>query len=243
MIKLKQKIINEYWFASTINDFDIFKISKYKQYKGNKKFGFIDYDFYTKIISLEKSEEEILSGFAKNTKYEVNRAKREGVEFAVEGNLNDFVNFYNDFAQSKNLKLLNNIEKYKEHLIVTKALFDNKILSMHSYLVDKDLKRVRLLHSASQFRNIEDNKMRNLIGMANRMLHFNDMCYFKGQGFKEYDLGGYAYNTDDNVLKNINKFKDSFGGKLVKEIELQSIPFFLVNKLYSIYKGLKWLHS
>lgn len=239
MIILKQKLINEYWFANTVDKCNIFKIVKYKQYKQEKKFGYINYDFYTKIVSLEEMEKDILDKFTKNTKYEINRAKREGVDFKIENNLDNFVDFYNDFAQSKKLKLLNNIEKYKDYLVVTEAVFENEILSMHSYLADKDSGRIRLLHSASQFRNVEDNKMKNLIGMANRMLHFDDMCYFKSQGFKEYDLGGYAYDTKDNVLESINKFKDSFGGKLVKEIELQSIPFFVLNKLYSIYKGLR----
>lgn len=239
MIILKQKIINEYWFADAVDKYSIFKISKYKQYKRGKQIGYINYDFYTKIISLEELENDILNKFTKNTKYEINRVKREGVEFKVENNLNNFLNFYNDFAQSKKLKLLNNIEKYKDYLVVTKAVFENEILCMHSYLADKNSGRIRLLHSASQFRNIEDNKMKNLIGMANRMLHFDDMCYFKNQGFKEYDLGGYAYDTEDAILQSINKFKDSFGGTLVKEIELQSIPFFILNKLYSIYKGMK----
>jgi len=239
MIKLKQRIVDEYWFADKIYKSSIFKITKYKQYKGEKKIGFISNDFYTKIVLLEESEDDIFAKFAKNTKYEINRAKREGAKFEIEKDLDNFVNFYNDFAESKSMKLLNNIEKYRDYLVVTKAVSNNEILSMHSYLLDKDIKRVRLLHSASQIHNIEDNKKRNFIGMANRMLHFDDMCYFKKQGFKEYDLGGYAYETKDSILLNINKFKDSFNGHLIKEIELQSIMFFLLNKLYNVYRKLR----
>jgi hypothetical protein len=32
-------------------------------------------------------------------------------------------------------------------------------------------------------------------------------------------MGGYAYETKDEVLQNINKFKDGFGGNLVCEYD------------------------
>ena len=88
---------------------------------------------------------------------------------------------------------------------------------MHAYLLDDTLKRVRLLHSASLFRNEKDNQLKAITGRANRLLHFNDMCFFKQHGFQIYDMGGYAHGTSDEALKRINQFKDSFGGILIQE--------------------------
>jgi len=50
-----------------------------------------------------------------------------------------------------------------------------------------------------------------MVGMANRFLHFENIKYFKENGYKEYDFGGYAYNTQDKHLQNINAFKAAFG--------------------------------
>ena len=89
-------------------------------------------------------------------------------------------------------------------LVITQAIdSENKSLVMHSYLCDKDNKRVRLLHSASLFRS-DDQNIRSLVGMANRFLHFKDMTYFN---YMVYDFGGYAFETNDEQLKNINDFR------------------------------------
>ena len=41
---------------------------------------------------------------------------------------------------------------------------------------------------------------------ANRLLHWRDIEHFKAQGLRVFDLGGYAYNTEDEGLKRVNEF-------------------------------------
>jgi len=205
-------LFKEIFFAKSVSYKDIFLLTRYYYPKRRPKFGFIWQKAYTAYVDIEKSEEEILSNFKKNTKYEINRAKREGVEYKISNDIDFFYNYYNEFAKSKNLELLNynTLLKYKDFIVISQAVKDGEVLSTHIHLLDKDNKIAILLYSASLFRKIEDKKLRNLIGYANRFLHYQDMLYFKSKGCSIYDFGGYAYGTNDEVEKRINHFKDSF---------------------------------
>lgn len=189
-------------------------------------------NFFTKIVDLTKDKNQLLEGFDKNTSYEIRRAEKEDINISVEPNVENFKHFYNQFAKTKSLPQLNNsINHYDGNLVITKAEYDKKEVVMHSYIVDESLKRVRLLHSASLFRNELDSQTRAIIGRANRLLHLMDMEYFKQMGFMEYDLGGYALGTKDETLCRINKFKDGFGGKLKRETDYLPYPMVLLSKI------------
>lgn len=200
----------EIFFAEAISLIDIFRLTRYYYPKKNPKIGFSKQEAYTAMVDISVDKELFFSNFKKNTRYEINRAKREEVVFKIENNLELFYQYYNAFAHSKQLEPLRyeTLLKYQEHIIITEVIKDEIILSMHVHLYNKDI--AILLYSASQFRDSDDNKMKNLIGYANRLLHFEEMLYFKNLGCKEYDFGGYAYNTNDEVLQRINHFKDSF---------------------------------
>jgi hypothetical protein len=79
-----------------------------------------------------------------------------GVKFSIEENTTKFVRFYNLFAESIKRPLLriNYINSFSNYLIITKAYNSDGDLVMHAYIMDKDIRRVRLLKSASLFRNI-----------------------------------------------------------------------------------------
>jgi lipid II:glycine glycyltransferase (peptidoglycan interpeptide bridge formation enzyme) len=50
----------------------------------------------------------------------------------------------------------------------------------------------------------------------NRCLHWNDMRWFKREGIPTYDLGGWYNGIQDEEKLRINKFKEEFGGTIVK---------------------------
>src|SRR5262249_37191050 len=128
------------------------------------------------------------------------------------------------------------IRAYWPDMVVTKSVVGGESLSMHSYLVDRDRKRALLLHTASLFRNADDKQKRNKIGMANRLLHYRDMLFFKEQGCDIYDFGGYAKDTQDQDLININQFKEGFGGTIIEESHYTSIALALLRKASAIVK-------
>jgi lipid II:glycine glycyltransferase (peptidoglycan interpeptide bridge formation enzyme) len=73
------------------------------------------------------------------------------------------------------------------------------------------------MQSASLFREADEVSYRNMIGRANRLLHWEDILYFKDQGYEIYDLGGVTLNQSNKEGQAIARFKECFGGSLVKE--------------------------
>ena len=234
MINYKLKNYTKIWFAQELNKSDKFNLSFYKQSSLTKNiFGFIGTPFYTFLIDLKEDIDLFFTRIKKNTKYEINRTSRDGVKFEIHEDIDIFIEYYNKFATSKGLGQLKKEEliKLNQNFSITKAINeDNDIYVMHSYICDKELKKVRLFHSAS-FYESDDKKIRNLVGMANRFLHFEDMKYFKANGYKEYDFGGYAYNTQDKHLQNINDFKAAFDGVLVEQSDYYSYPLYIALKI------------
>ncbi|MBE5755394.1 MAG: aminoacyltransferase [Clostridiales bacterium] len=173
--------------------------------------------FYSGIIDLENTLEDINQGFDKGCRYDVRRAERDGVkaEFLMDlsvKELNDFIKFYNEFAKQKGLqkankKMLSLCNKEKQ-LLITRASFENKNLVYHAYLVDRT--HARLHHSCSLYRSKKNNVNGQMVGRANRWLHFEDMKYLKEKGFKIYDVGGIG-KADE--VKNISTFKEELGAE------------------------------
>ncbi len=211
---------NMVWFSEKPRP-GYFSLTIYKQTKFSQYIkGLYKTDFYSKIIDLTRPIEDINSEIDKTTLYEIRRATKDGSVFNISSNINEFVMFYNDFANSKNLKSINeSFFKPQDCFVLTEAILDNSVKVKHAYILDKEYSRARLLFSASRHLNTNLSSERAVIGRMNRYLHYQDILYFKNIGINEYDLGGFAFNTNDNELININKFKDSFGGKLVCEYD------------------------
>lgn len=178
-------------------------------------------EFRTLISDLTEDEDQILSHFSKNCRYEVRRAERENVvcttvfgKNITQEEIDRFADFFGDFWESKGIpytekeKCRAQIRQYADAgaFALTKACVDGKILVYHTYIVGDN--RVRLYQSASQFRT-DDTVSTNLIGYANRYLHYQDMLWFKSQKKESYDWGGAGMNED---VESITKFKESFGG-------------------------------
>ena len=107
------------------------------------------------------------------------QCKKEGVETKI-ASLDEFLPFFNDFAPIKHLKKLtsNNLKAYSESLVITKVFLDDVVFAMHAYVMDREEGRARLLYSATVNRNTSTIDL-NLVGRANRFLHWSDMLMFK----------------------------------------------------------------
>lgn len=226
MIKISKQIHGIFmitvWFAEeNVKDKGIIV------YKGSEKEFEGSEPFDTLISDLTESKEDIQARFAKSCKYKINRAARENVEVVLLKNdeisdeeLEAFLIFFEQFWKSKGVDTVNiNLlrEEMKAYrtagaLSVSKAVIDNEAVVYHTHLCDE--KRARLLHSASLFRlsDEEDSAKKNLIGMANRLLHREDMFFFKDNGLSIYDWGGAGKGED---VRSITEFKESFGGEHV----------------------------
>ncbi len=209
-------------------------IIQYHQAKGewaSRLDGAVRYD--TLVNNISGDDDSIKSFFSKSCKYKVNRASREDVDIKIYDStdvtdemIEEFLDFFEEFWNSKDIEL-----KEKDSLrIDLKEYRDNAALSLaigyvsgekaiyHTHVYDST--RARLLHSASLYRlkSDEEGSTKNVIGMANRFLHYREMLFFRDKGLTEYDWGGAGRGED---VINITEFKESFGGEPETDMDLE----------------------
>ena len=178
----------------------------------------------TLVVDLSASEDEILGQMSKGTRYEVQRAsKRDALAADVYetpdgATLAAFVAYYGDFARSRSLApaFRPRLEAMAAAgmLVLSRVTRegDDTALAWHAYAAAG--RRALLMHSASRFREASDSAERNLVGRANRLLHWHDMLRFKERGVPDYDLGGVDVAQRDPATARIAAFKKGFGGQL-----------------------------
>lgn len=188
----------------------------------------------TLLIDLARPEGEIFAGFEKDTKYEIRRAEtKDGVQCALlaggditDAALADFEGQYRTFAGQKgippiNAKRLGQLRKTGGLRLGLAKAPDGSVLAWHAYLIAEE--RARLLYSLSLFRDTPDAAHRNLVGRANRLLHWKDMTALGALGTHTYDFGGYYRGGADPAKLRINQFKAEFGG--VQRVEFNGFLY------------------
>lgn len=185
------------------------------------------YPVKTQVIDLTQDRDTLFSAMSSNTRYKIKRAEREGLTPAITqapttDDLERYAAFFNVFARHKGLppcntrkmRALNRMDGIILSAISTK---DGELLCSHAYVKDNETARLRLLYSASHYRASTDSSERNLIGRANRLLHWHEISSFRELGFRQYDLGGIPINDSDPEKNAIARFKREFGGIEITE--------------------------
>jgi hypothetical protein len=176
---------------------------------------------HTLTIDLTRPEDVLLGRMGKSTRYKIRRAmSRDGLhaetfEAPPPDVRRTFADHYDEFAPSKGLRRLfrPRLELLARNgmLVLSRVTRgDDRALAWHAYAASSG--RALLLYSASLFRDYADSADRNAIGRANRFLHWHDMLWFKAAGYSGYDLGGIDPDERDPVTRQINEFKQGFGG-------------------------------
>ena len=187
--------------------------------------GMICREFYTILIDLTRDPDQLLGDIKRNTRYEVRRAQaRDRLTYQCltgkDGKaLRQFCDYYDTFAIEKAQPKLN--REWLSLLAQAGALVLSQVndangetLVWHVYHCSRE--RATLFYSASLFRKFDSSVVRNKIGRANRYHHWQDMQWFKLDGIATYDLGGWYQGTSDLQRLSINRFKEEFGGQIVK---------------------------
>lgn len=203
----------------------------------------------TIVNDLTRTEEEIFASFSKSCKYKINRAIREGVKVFIydaaqitNQMIEDFVDFSIEFHKTKNLpfekreKLIDEFKRVRDlgQIELSEARVGEKIVVYHTHYVDEE--RAFLKESVSLYR-IENDIPKNLVAMANRYLHFEEMKYFKNCGKKIYDWGGAGESEE---VKTITEFKESFGGEKIPvydSVDCRTLKGKILNILFWV-----WMH-
>jgi hypothetical protein len=187
--------------------------------------GMLCREFYTILLDLRRETEQLLAGIKRGSRYEIRRAAaqdqltydcRDGSDKKV---FREFCDYYDDFAIQKAQPKLNRAWLSLlagEGEVALSQVRDSSgdTLVWHLYHLSRN--RATLFYSASVFRKLDSSARRNKIGRANRFQHWQDMQRFKAQGISVYDLGGWYHGDSDLERLKINKFKEEFGGEIVK---------------------------
>jgi hypothetical protein len=187
--------------------------------------GMLSREFYTLLVDLNQTPEAIFEKMKRGTRYEIRRAQAadnlshrywHGPDQEI---FAEFCNYANEFLVERQQPFLDRewlALLAKAGLLELTRIDDQKgeCLTWHAY--HRGSTRVTLLYSASLFRKNPDGDFRNLVGRANRLHHWLDMLHFKEAGIETYDFGGWYQGLTNEERLRINKFKEQFGGEIVK---------------------------
>jgi hypothetical protein len=181
--------------------------------------GATNHEFHTLTIDLSKPESVLLEAMAKDTRYEIRRAERDGLQVRFERQLNPEIieRFRIDYDQLAERKGLHRLDmrwfaRQQRHALELSCSIDqaDRTLTWHAYVCSKT--RARLLFSVSNGLSADSGAARQMIGRANRYHHWADIRHFKAAGKNTYDLGGVYVGEKDQQQIQIAQFKRGFGG-------------------------------
>ena len=172
-------------------------------------------------IDLTLSEEELFRNLNKSSRTQIKQASTKSFTHCVEEHpsneeLLNFQRYYNHFAKDKNTSQCNSFHlktlqllRDQNALIVTKILNNqNEVFGYRVYVTDS----IRSLnfYAVSHFRQNDLPEIKRLYSLASRYLIWENIMWFKQNGYATYDFGSL---TND---ENIRQFKRGFGGEVVK---------------------------
>lgn len=183
---------------------------------------------YTMVVDLRKSPEELTAALDRTTAYQVRRAReRDGAvcdypDPRGEGILDSFWHFYAEFAATKDMPLPSAVERKRMDAMAAAGVLtiarvrssEGEALAYHSYL--RAGTGVLMQHACSLHKLATDPNRRALVGRANRFLFWSDFLHFKELGVSTYDFGGWYEGQSDTARLTINRFKEGFGGQVVR---------------------------
>ena len=182
-------------------------------------------DFYTVLIDLRRDNETLFASMKRGTRYEIRRAAaQDGLTYTNwngdDGRvLDEFYEYCDEFLSLKGQPKLD--RRWLSVMARAKLLDVSRItdaagetLVWHGY--HRNSERATLLYSASLFRGANTAEYRNKVGRANRYLHWEDIRRLKAEGISTYDLGGWYEGSQDEERLRINRFKEQFGGQIVR---------------------------
>lgn len=189
-------------------------------------------EHWTYAIDLTQSCKQLLANLSKDTASKIRRA-RERDKIACKfldprdpAVMKDFEKMYNAFAALIGRAPLNH--RRMESMAAAGALDlsaaidpQGNVLVYHLNYFDSQ--RATALESPSLYRTLSESADRNLVGRANRYLTWAILLRYQEQGLKCFDFGGWYSGSTDHKRLGINRFKEGFGGKVVREYQCEQI--------------------
>lgn len=196
----------------------------------------------TLVLDLTKPEEQILSEMKQKTRYNINLAKKKGVEIEVSSDVSKADVFYKIMKETSERDKFgaHPLEHYKKLLEILGeggtmkvylAKFEGEYIAAN--IVSFFGNTTSYLHGASS------NEYRNV--MAPYLLQWQAILDAKKMGFQYYDFWGIAPNDDPkHSWAGVTRFKKGFGGE---QLDFPGTYDLVVSKVwYKIYKVVRFLN-
>jgi hypothetical protein len=178
---------------------------------------------HTLVVDLSADEGAIFEQMSKDTRSKIRRAMQKDplhVGAATEpaaADVDAFADFYDRFAAAQSVSgafrpRLHALAERGNLVITTVSDDHEQALVRHAYVAARG--RGFMLYSGSVLDQSGDSGVRNLIGRANRYLHWHDIRLFKERGFDLYDFGGLDVTGRSEKTTGIARFKQGFGGEV-----------------------------
>ena len=188
--------------------------------------------FHTVVLDLNQSAEALQQQMHNSTAYKIRRARDKDKVVCECRNpvscemLDGFEEEYKRFAAIKGLTPLDRPlldQLAKDGCLELSHVKDHggKPLAYHVYYHSPD--RSCLLHAVSFYQLLSDSVARNAMGRANRYLYWRDILRHQEQGLKLFDFGGWYPGSTNHELLEINRFKEGYGGRVVREYNCEKI--------------------
>jgi len=191
-------------------------------YNDIKKDGFNKKSSTTTVIELNKSLEDLWVAMRKSfVKKQIARGQKNGVEIVQDNNFKDFKKIYLSFRKEKRLAK-DRYQNFVNNGILFSAYYNNKMIAGGVFIANNLYMRAWVLAST---RFVDDGKMRDIVGQANRMIIWEAIKYAKKKNLTFFDLGGINPKSNEKSEVALMEFKESFGGK--------RIECFYYHKIYS----------
>ncbi len=183
--------------------------------------------FHTLHIDLRRDDEALFASFDRRTRAELRKTIEPGLyavsqrENPTDAEMEAFAVFFDAFAREKGIgscdrTLLANTRTSGRLMLSAAwpAADPDHICCMHAHSCDG--LRTRAIYSCSGRLAGDGVLTAGQVARANRLLHFEDMKYYRDRGVSCYDFGGLSLG-DDPAAKGVDEFKMGFGGRIVDE--------------------------
>ena len=178
----------------------------------------------TIIIDLNKDINELWNALDKKARWGVNKAKKEGLsvrEIDKDEEGHEFYKMYRETCKRGGI-LPFSMEKLKESkLFICEK--DKMIIAGAAIKEKQEDKKIELFINASLYEYLQF--------QPNNLLYWNFIEYGKNNGFKIFDLGGYQLKAPKgSKLYEINKFKERWGGQIIKYHIYSNNPLYVLGR-------------
>jgi hypothetical protein len=173
-------------------------------------------DWWTSYIPLALSQEELVRRMDPGScRSRIRKSEQLPCTVSFNDKFDEAHELIQEFFRRKRFRpLLTRGEwtEIKEFRHVHSIHLNGQIVAAHVMLLDPPT-RARLLINAGLSR--EEKEVGKLVDVLNRRLHWEEILFYKAQGYEQYDFGG-IYPDPQHPFHGIGQFKTSFGGDNLK---------------------------